>query len=109
MLAKKIVFIFLGFLVGIAFDMVPHAVEVVAKTNVCRESCSKLLKIVSVVIYAILPIAWTGLLGIVIGKPPRKTNTVHRRPFLSSDHASIYLVSLQAAAPMIIIRRSVTC
>ncbi|KAB8052505.1 MAG: hypothetical protein RSF79_04720 [Janthinobacterium sp.] len=69
MLAKKIAFIVLGFLVGIAFDMVPHAVEVVAKTNVCRESCSNSLKIVSVVIYAILPITWAGLLGIVIGQP----------------------------------------
>ncbi len=67
-MVKKIALIVLGFVVGIAFDMVPHAVEAVAKTNVCRESCSNSLKIVSVVIYAILPIAWGGLLGIVIGK-----------------------------------------
>ncbi|NVI84324.1 MULTISPECIES: hypothetical protein [unclassified Janthinobacterium] len=58
----------LGLLVGIAFDMLPHAFEVVAKTNICRESCSNLLKVVSVVIYATLPIAWGALLGIVIGK-----------------------------------------
>ncbi|MDZ5634476.1 hypothetical protein [Janthinobacterium sp. GMG1] len=68
MMVKKIAFIVLGFLVGIAFDMVPHAFEVVAKTNVCRESCSNLLKVVSIVIYAILPMAWGGLLGIVIGE-----------------------------------------
>ncbi|MCA1859561.1 hypothetical protein LE191_05510 [Janthinobacterium sp. HSC-3S05] len=58
----------LGLLVGIAFDMLPHAFEVVAKTNICRESCSNLLKVVSIVIYATLPIAWSALLGIVIGK-----------------------------------------
>ena len=59
----------LGFLAGIAFDMLPHAFEVVAKTNVCRESCSSLLKVVSVIIYAAMPIIWGGLLGIVIAKP----------------------------------------
>ena len=58
----------LGLLVGIAFDMLHHAFEVVAKTNVCRESCSNLLKVVSIIIYATLPIAWGALLGIVIGK-----------------------------------------
>lgn len=67
-MVKKIAFIVLGFLVGITFDMVPHTFEVVAKTGVCRESCSNLLKVVSVVIYALLPIAWGSLLGIVIGK-----------------------------------------
>jgi hypothetical protein len=66
---KRIAFIILGLLIGIAFDMLPHVVEVVAKTNVCRESCSHLLKVVSVVIYATLPIAWGGLLGITIAKP----------------------------------------
>lgn len=71
-MVKKIAFIVLGFLVGIAFDMVPHAFEVVAKTNVCRESCSNLLKVVSIVIYAILPIAWACLLGVVIGKHHQK-------------------------------------
>jgi predicted lysophospholipase L1 biosynthesis ABC-type transport system permease subunit len=68
-MVKKIAFIILGLLIGIAFDVLPHAFEVVAKTRVCRESCSSLLKVVSVVIYAILPITWGGLLGIVAGKP----------------------------------------
>jgi hypothetical protein len=58
----------LGLLVGIAFDMLPHAFEVVAKTNICRESCSNLLKVVSILIYATLPVAWGALLGIVIGR-----------------------------------------
>ena len=66
---KRIAFTILGFLVGIAFDMQPHAFEVLAKTNVCRESCSSLLKVVSIAIYATLPIAWGGLLGVVTGKP----------------------------------------
>lgn len=66
---KRIAFTILGFLVGIAFDMLPHAFEVVAKTNVCRESCSSLLKVMSVVIYVTLPIIWGGLLGAVTGKP----------------------------------------
>ncbi|MCC7596172.1 hypothetical protein IGS61_01650 [Janthinobacterium sp. FW305-129] len=59
----------LGFLAGIAFAMLPHAFEILAKTSVCRESCSSLLKVVSVVIYAALPIMWGGLLGVVTGKP----------------------------------------
>jgi len=33
---KRIAFIILGFRIGIAFDMLPHVVEVVAKTNVCH-------------------------------------------------------------------------
>lgn len=56
-------FIFLiGVIIGIAFDVVPHAVEVMASTNVCRESCPRLLSAASMVIYLTMPIVWGGVL-----------------------------------------------
>lgn len=85
---KRVVFFILGILVGIAFDMVPHAIEVMANTEVCRESCSDLLKGISLAAYAALPIAWGALFATVIGKPHAK------RILLSSALLSLVLMVL---------------
>ena len=52
----------LGFLIGIAFDLLPHALEIMFDVNVCRESCPGQLKAISLSIYAAMPIAWGVIL-----------------------------------------------
>jgi hypothetical protein len=52
----------LGFLIGIAFDLLPHALEIVLNMNVCRESCPAQMKAISLSIYAAMPIAWATIL-----------------------------------------------
>lgn len=69
-MVRRTVLFFLGVLFGLAIDMTPHAIETVAQTNVCRESCSYLLRGTSLAIYAIMPIAWGCL-----------ATTTTRRPF----------------------------
>lgn len=85
---KRVVLFVLGFLLGVAFDMVPHAIETIANTNVCRESCSNLLKGASIATYAIMPIAWGCIFTTVIGKPHEK------RILLTSSLFSLTLMAL---------------
>jgi hypothetical protein len=65
MLKKAVLFVF-GFLIGIVFDMVPHVIETMINTNVCRESCGALLSSVSIATYVAMPIAWGIILAITI-------------------------------------------
>jgi len=85
---KRVVFFVLGLLVGIAFDMVPHAIEIMANTEVCRESCSGLLKGLSLSAYAAMPISWGTLMATVPGKPTAK------RILLASALLSLAIMAL---------------
>ncbi len=68
MVRKIILFVF-GFLVGALFDMVPHAIETMASTNLCVESCSASLRGMSIAAYAAMPVAWGIIFARSIGKP----------------------------------------
>ena len=69
---KKAVFFVSGFLIGIVFDMVPHLVETMTNTNVCRESCGPLLTGISIATYVVMPIAWGIIIAITIRKQQAK-------------------------------------
>lgn len=87
-MTKRVVFFVLGLLLGIAFDMVPHAIETIANTNVCRESCSNLLKIASITAYTVMPIALGCIFATVISRPYGK------RMLLTSSLFSLALMML---------------
>ncbi|WP_332856321.1 hypothetical protein [Duganella sp. S19_KUP01_CR8] len=69
---RKIILFVFGFLAGVLFDMVPRAIEIMASTNVCAESCSESLRSVSLAAYAAMPIAWGIIFAKTIGKPHAK-------------------------------------
>jgi hypothetical protein len=71
MLKKAVLFVF-GFLIGIVLDMVPHVIETLINTNVCRESCGALLGKISIATYVAMPIAWGIIISITIRNPQAK-------------------------------------
>jgi len=75
-----------GLLLGLAFNMVPGAVERVAGTNVCRESCPPWLAGVSLAVYAAMPLAWWVILAFGCRKPGG------RKVVLASACASLVLM-----------------
>lgn len=66
-MVKRTTLFALGILFGVVLDMVPHAFEVMARTNVCRESCPAPLRALSLGIYALMPIGWGIILAITTG------------------------------------------
>lgn len=75
-----------GLVLGLAFNTVPGAVERIAGTNVCRESCPPWLTGVSLAIYAAMPLAWWVILASSGGKPRG------RKVVLASACASLVLM-----------------
>lgn len=66
---KKLFLCCIGFLIGCLFGLVPFLFETVANTNVCIESCPRVLRGISLAIYVALPILWGYSLPATIGKP----------------------------------------
>lgn len=71
-MTRKVIFFVLGLLAGVLFDLVPHAIEIMANTNLCVESCSASLRGMSIAAYAAMPIAWGIIFTRAIGKPHAK-------------------------------------
>jgi len=55
---NRILLFFLGFSVGIIFDIIPGMIEFFTGINICRESCPTFLIGLSIIIYLLMPILW---------------------------------------------------
>lgn len=84
---KKTLLFCVGLLIGYIFDLIPSLFEILANTNVCIESCSGVLRGISLAIYAAMPILWGVSLPVTIGKP----------------HASSLLICLSLASAFLML------
>jgi ACR3 family arsenite efflux pump ArsB len=55
----------IGCLVGFSLDLIPHAVEIAMRVDICRESCPAMFRVGSILVYLGMPLAW-GTLSVFI-------------------------------------------